>query len=532
MSEVELSRVAKRALCEQAFADPSYQGERPAADLPMLLPYQIRWVLDRSPFKVGEKSRRVGFTWATAYEAVEVASMRAADGGCNVWYQTYAEDDAKEFISDCAKWARACSSAFEVVEETIDGDEARDMYLLADGEHSIKITSIRFKSGFRVTALAHSPRKLRGKGGLYILDEAAFHEDMAGAMKAAFAFQVWGGRIIILSTHNGVECPFNKLVEDIRSGDEKASLHSVTLLDACAEGLYKRICLVTNEVWSEERETAWIADLMKTPGAQEEFMCVPARSAGVYIPRPLIERAMHDDMKVVRWRTEDSFLFEQDQIATVDAWLAVNVAPLLADLDKTAPHYLGVDFGRVRDGSVFAVATPRPKQGYLAVPVMIELWNMPYEAQKHVYDYITKRVPRFSFAALDATGNGAALGEHALVRHGELLVEPVKMSNVWYADALPHLKTVFESGEIRIPNCVDIRNDVGMFTVIDGIPKLPKLHAGAARVNAIKGEKRHGDGGVAIALAVYASRRPPLATSGYRPVAKGGKWARKDKGIW
>ena len=56
--------------------------------------------------------------------------------------------------------------------EELSEDEAQEYFLLPDGVRSIKITSIRFKSGHRIVALPHSPRKLRGKGGVYCLDEA------------------------------------------------------------------------------------------------------------------------------------------------------------------------------------------------------------------------------------------------------------------------------------------------------------------------------------------------------------------------
>jgi phage FluMu gp28-like protein len=32
----------------------------------VLLPYQTRWIQDRSRLKIAEKSRQIGWTWATA----------------------------------------------------------------------------------------------------------------------------------------------------------------------------------------------------------------------------------------------------------------------------------------------------------------------------------------------------------------------------------------------------------------------------------------------------------------------------------
>ena len=50
-----------------------------------LLPYQARWVGDAAPLKIAEKSRRIGLSWAEAYDAV----VHAGAGKGNVTYQSY-----------------------------------------------------------------------------------------------------------------------------------------------------------------------------------------------------------------------------------------------------------------------------------------------------------------------------------------------------------------------------------------------------------------------------------------------------------
>ena len=61
----------------------------------ILMPYQREWIMDRCDLKVCEKSRRTGITWASALEAVVVASSQKKDGGMNVYFMTYAEEDSK-----------------------------------------------------------------------------------------------------------------------------------------------------------------------------------------------------------------------------------------------------------------------------------------------------------------------------------------------------------------------------------------------------------------------------------------------------
>lgn len=490
---------------------------------PLILPYQARWVFDRSPVKVCEKSRRTGITWCTAYEAVEVAA--AADGS-DFWYQTYAEDDAKEFIEDVGKWAQGAELSFTTEEELLSEEESNEYFILPEGVRSIKITSVRFKSGHRVVALPHSPRKLRGKGGVYCLDEAAYHDDLKGALKAAHAFRMWGGRVIIISTHNGVDNEFNKLVESIRGGRYNYSLHTVTLHDAVSEGLYKRICLTTGQVWSQDREDAWVADLLDTEGADEEFLCIPSRSGGQYLNTAAILACMTTDYVVVRWRAEDEFLFDPDREEITEQWCEENLGPLLKKLPKEKPHYLGEDFGRSSDMTVFSIGY-EAQDLRLHVPFMVELSNIPFEEQKRVFFYIAKRLPRFSFGALDGTGNGAELGEAALAYFGEKLIESIKMNEPWYASNLPYMKTRFEETQILIPQDLDIRQDLAMFEVINGVPKLPRIRVNAKRDGAFK-EKRHGDSGISLACLTYAARRPALAYEGYQATGKrGGDFASK-----
>jgi phage FluMu gp28-like protein len=89
------------------------------------LPYQQKWIADKNPLKIGEKSRRIGLTWAEAADAtLEVASDRSA-GGQNCYYLGYNKDMTVEFVQACAMWAKAYDLAAEDAEEGIwdDGDD-------------------------------------------------------------------------------------------------------------------------------------------------------------------------------------------------------------------------------------------------------------------------------------------------------------------------------------------------------------------------------------------------------------------------
>jgi phage FluMu gp28-like protein len=179
---------------------------------------------------------------------------------------------AVEFVRDAAWWARLFGSAME-------GDIQESLFEDDDPSKQILIFTIRFASGFRITALSSRPTNLRNKRGHIIVDEAAFHPDLRGLLKSALAVLIWGGRsrVDIISTHNGVNSHFYRLVEEIQAGKKPHSLHHVTLDDALAQGLYKRICRVNGLPWSPEAEAG--VPRLKPSGAKRCSMStVPTRT--------------------------------------------------------------------------------------------------------------------------------------------------------------------------------------------------------------------------------------------------------------
>ncbi|MGX2039887.1 hypothetical protein ACWJKU_07090 [Methylocaldum sp. MU1018] len=58
----------------------------------VLMGYQQRWVADKSPLKVIEKSRRTGLTWGEAADDVLTAASNRSAGGQNVYYIAYNQE--------------------------------------------------------------------------------------------------------------------------------------------------------------------------------------------------------------------------------------------------------------------------------------------------------------------------------------------------------------------------------------------------------------------------------------------------------
>jgi predicted phage terminase large subunit-like protein len=104
---------------------------------------------------------------------------------------------------------------------------------------------------------------------------------------------MWGGKVAIWSTHNGKDNYFNQLIEKCKTGELNYSYHRYDLDTAISDGLYRRICLMSNQRWSIKRELAWIEQLRKDYGinAREELDCIPfeAKGAGSVFKREWFE---------------------------------------------------------------------------------------------------------------------------------------------------------------------------------------------------------------------------------------------------
>ncbi len=363
----------------------------------LLLPHQRKWIADTAQVKVCEKSRRVGMTWA---EAADRALSAAGRGGMDTWYIGYNKDMALEFVETAVQWARRFNKAARAIEEIAIRDEARDLLAYR----------IRFASGHKIVALSSRPSNLRGKQGCAVIDEAAFHEDLPGLLKAALAFTMWGGCVRIISTHNGADNAFNELVTDIRAGRRPYSLHRVTFEEAVAQGLYRKICARMRREWSAEAEAAWKNEIIEFYGdnADEELHCIPRAQAGTFLSSVVIEARMRSDAAVVRWEMPAEFGERAEDVrrAETDAFLEDRVRAVLDALDPGLPTFFGEDFGRLGDLTVIWVLQIG-RDLVRETPLVVELRNIPFRQQEQVLFYIADRLPRFTGAAMTraATGN-------------------------------------------------------------------------------------------------------------------------------
>lgn len=468
----------------------------------VLLPYQKRWIADESSVKIFNKSRRIGATWCEAADDVLIAARQ--DFPQDIWFISYAEDPAREYIRDAAEWAKAYELAASDVNETLFEDKN------ADGTtRNIKAFVIYFASGKRITALSSRPRNLRGKQGVAVLDEFAHHDDAPGLMKAAVAFLMWGGRVRIMSTHNGIDSHFNTLIEENRKGRNPYSLHQCDFDDACKDGLFSRVCLRTGQKNTLEAEAKWREEILSSykDNLGEELYCTPRESGGCYFPRLLVEQNMSDDIPVFNLAFKNEFTMypEESRKGEVNEWMVKNLAP---EMDKLHPYYkssYGFDFGRSGDLSYLIIYQEQPDL-VRKTAFAIELRNVPFSQQEQLLFWIVEKLPRFVGGAMDARGNGQALAEKAAQRFGAYKIEQVMLSINWYREYFPKYKAAHEDRQIILPKSSDLLDDHRIVEVIQGVPKIPDK-----RTKGTDGGARHGDGVIACCLGWFASLKTESA---------------------
>lgn len=495
---------ARHSFIPEALAD----GDE--SQLPdVLLPYQANAleVLEEHRVIAIEKSRRIGMTWGIGTAAVLKAASGRSSGGMNVYYMGYNQEMAREFIAVCGMWAKAFNMVASEVEEVIFHDE--------EGDKDIKTYRITFASGFYIQALPSSPRSLRGMQGLVILDEAAFHDDLAEVIKAAMALLMWGGQVMIISTHDGEENAFNELITEIRAGKRRGKVLRVTFDDALTDGLYQRICLVTGKEYSIEAEAEWREEIYAFYGddAEEELDVVPSKGGGVFLARALIE-SLTTDVPVIRRKFDDAYVFKPEEVRQADCleWCEEELGPLVRKLDPSARHYFGSDIARRSDLTAF---WPIELESSLLrrCPFVIELRNAPFDQQKQILFYLVTHFPRFMAGKIDATGMGADMAEWAATKWGHDRIEQVNLSQAWYLENMTKFKADFEDRKLTLPSDTQIVEDHRAIKKVRGIPCIPD-RTGKAK------DKRHGDTAIAHVLAHAATYSNVAQPMEYIPVTK------------
>lgn len=475
-------------------------------DVPkVLLPYQAAWHRDMSPVRLCEKSRRIGFSWGAL--AAEAALEAALAKGMDQFYMGYNMAMAAEFIGDCAFFIRSYQLAASQIGVTI----------IEDDKRSIVTYKIQLASGFKIEALSSCPYNWRSRQGHARIDEAAFHENLQEVIKGALAFRMWGGRIDIVSTHDGEDNVFDQLCKDVRAKKLPYSLHKVTFDDALNQGFFQRVCLVTGKEYSLAAEVQYreeiYADYPTPEDAAEELDCIPKRGSGAFFTRLLLEHCHSEDIPRLRWQRPSEFVVDPERLEITMAWIADNLKPAIDAIPTDRPTVYSQDFGRSGDLSVVWV-WQETRPGHWRQTFALELRNIPFDVQQLITFYVLDNIPLMQKAAFDARGNGQSHAEAALQKYGPDRVECVMFSASWYAEWFPKYRQAMEAECVRLDANEDVIADHRMVVMVQGRPGIS-----GARVKGSDGQYRHGDSAVAGVLAHYATCQERIEY-GYTPAGR------------
>lgn len=461
----------------QANIDPLAKG--------ILMAHQAEYIDIDAPIVVAEKGRRTGITYAEALVDTLLAASSKEAGGMNVYYIGDTKNKGLEFISYVANFARSIGKV-----QKMGATEIEEFLFEDQDEHgnSKYITSyrVRFGSGFQVVALSSNPANIRGLQGKVVIDEAAFHSDVQAVIDAATALLIWGGKIRIISTHNGANNPFNQLVKDVKNNvfNGSAALFKVTFDDAVKNGLYERVCLVTDEKPTAEGKEQWYKTIRGAYGSRkaamlEELDAIPQAGKGTALPTIWIERAMREVRPVLRWTLKEDFEYlpVNDRLRYGQDWIEDSLDPVLKEwINPGLSHVYAQDYARHRDFSVIGVGEISPILE-LNVPFVVELHKVPKMQQLQIAIHIIQNLPKFTAAAIDATGNGQGLAEDLADEFGRDYIHQITINDKFYKEWTQQLIDLFESDFISIPRDANLTQDLRQITDIDGIKKIPAVRA-------------------------------------------------------
>jgi phage FluMu gp28-like protein len=404
---------------------------------PHFLPYQRRYLADKSRLKITEKSRRIGWTYIQAYEDVQDASKV---GGMDVWFTSADLTAAREYMRYVQLWAKILNVvATDLGEVVLDGE----------GESAIKAFVTQFANGKRITALSSNPKGFRSKGGKVVIDEFAFHEQADELWRAAAPSVLWGYPIRVFSSHNGKNNRFYRMVQEAQQPGSRWSAHKVTIEDAIGDGLVERIQNLERPATGEELD-AFRAECRAIAGDEEtyqqEFLCNPLDGSAAYIPYGLVEANTHP---------------------AVPAPLVLRGADLHAtplDLYRPAPTfvhgggrlYLGVDIGRRHDLTVLWLG--ERLNGVLWTRLVVELHAVRFRYQ---FRWLQALLPLVAHTEIDEGGLGMQLAEDAETDFGAEKVTRVSFTMEAKRDLSVGLKRELEDQTLRLPDAESVRTDIG-----------------------------------------------------------------------
>ncbi len=480
------------------------------------LPYQRRWIDDTSVIKLGDKSRRTGWTWCEAFDAVSRRFRGTHLSKSDYWFSSADDSAAAEFIEYCRFFAQA------IYQQGASHVLGRNLEILTDPSY----TSYRIKcpNGTKITAMSSNPRRFRSKGGDVCLDEFDFHGDPEAMWDAASPVTQWGGSLRVFSTPNGEGTFFGQLIKSTKqllacfgitsyrkrdrfpsyeelcakaseSGiSPVVSYHRVTIEDAIEEGIVERINEASNTCQTRGQFLAACRARSRSEDAfRQEYMCEPSTEWSAWLTCKLISAC------------EDETCPAANEPLTGYA---------------SGPCDVGVDVGRKRDLTVITVL--ENVGDVLWQRQRLEISGVSLPEQEQILAGVLRSV-RLRRCCIDMSGIGLGLFEYTQRQFGRRRIEGIQFTNPAKEVLAVDILKAFEDRAIRINvNDQTMRDDLG------------SVHKGVTATNLVRfdgerGPQGHADRFWSLALAIHAGRgkvvRLPEFTGAGRAIfAREGAW--------
>ena len=374
---------------------------------------------------MAEKSRRVGFTYASSYRMFQKCMRRGR--GFTQWVSSRDQLTAQELIRDyVAMWCKLAN----VAAKGLTGEDVQ----VIDVEKDITAFVCTFPNGARIVSLSSTPEAFAGKGGDVFLDEVDLHRDSGNLIDMAYPCIMWGNQLEMVSAYRvdgSKDTPFARLVAEAKKDNpQHASLHRVTIRDAVAQGLVEKINEKSGRSQTREEFLKRTHAGCRTQAAWEsQFECKVQDAGGKLLPTKVLAPCEMDaaDIAEIERRFPD------------------------------APRFAGYDIARRRHASAWSE--------WLQVGVTYFLveretfHDLEFKAQrKFLEGKMNRRERRICRLALDATGLGMETAEWA-AETWPGRVDQVNLESHRRHELCMMFQDWFNTGAARIPADDALRED-------------------------------------------------------------------------
>lgn len=461
---------------------PSLIGLTP---LIKFLPYQRRWLQDKSRFKAGMFARQTGKTFTTCGEVVEDCIDHEVISRRTRWViLSRGERQAKEAMEMNVKpFTRAF---WELYRGSLRGkppEIREDEWRSPETDATYRMFEVEMPGGSRITALPANPDTARGFSSNVLLDEFAFHQDSKRIWGALFPVISKSGLVLrVVSTPNGKS---NKFYDLMTQRDSVWSRHTVDIYQAVAEGLDRNIDelragIGDADLWAQEYELQWLDE------------------ASAWLDYELIHACEVPDRARVR-----AMDFKEGRLDTLR-----ESGPELQPAKGRV--YVGMDIARKKDLTCIWAAE---ELGDTLYPREITtMRRAPFSAQHAEIDRLMKRDNPVRMS-IDQTGMGEPFVEDAQRRWGAFKIEGVLFTLASKYALASLLKERMEDRRFRTPEGErDIRDDLHSITkAVTATGSVRLVHDGES--------DGHGDRFWAAGLCCNAADTP-AAKYEYQPVPR------------